>query len=129
MRAVCVVLHHVSKRSGLNGLGVRGLEVITLQIAVIGNLPIGPVDNAVTDIGPLVHTLLRHVVHHGAEVGTNIDITVGIQHSEDQSTLLVTGELHQITGALAHVAELRRIGNGAQCAIRFEGPAMVRAAE
>ena len=78
MRAMCVVLHHVSKRSGLNGLGVRSLEVIALEIAVIGNLPIGPMDNAVTDIGPLVHALLRHVVHHGAEVGANIDITVGI---------------------------------------------------
>ena len=28
---------------------MRGLEVITLQIAVVSNLPIGPVDNAVQE--------------------------------------------------------------------------------
>ncbi len=39
------------------------------------------------------------------------------------------GIMHQIPGAFAHVAELRRVGNGTQCAVGLEGPAMVGAAE
>ena len=129
MRPVCVVLHHVGKRSGFDGLGVGGLEVVTLQIAVISHFPVGPMNDAMTHIGPLVHALLRHIVHHGTEVGANINIALGIQHRENQSALFVAGELHQIPGTLAHVAKLRRIGNGTQCAVGLEGPAMVRAAE
>ena len=129
MRPVRVVLHHIRKRSGLDGLGVGGLEVVALQIAVISNLPIGPMDDAVADIRPLVHALLRHIVHHGTQVGANIDVTLGIQNGEDQSTLFMAGELHQIPGTLAHVTELRRIGNGTQRAIRFEGPTVIGATE
>ena len=124
-----VILHHITKGSGLNRLWMSGLKMIALEIAVIRYFPVGAMDDAMTDIRPLVHAFLGNIVHHCTEIAADIDIAVGVEHSKDQPTLFMTGELHQVTSSLADLTELWCIGNRPQRAVGLEGPAMVGAAE
>ena len=82
-----------------------------------------------THISPLVHPFFCHIVHHGAKISANVEVTVGIEDSEDQAALLVTGKLHQIASTLADLSELGCIGDGAQRTVRFKAPPVIGTTE
>ena len=94
MRPMRVIFHNIGERSGLNGFWMRSLKVIALEIAVIGDLPVRAMNDAVAHISPIIHPLGGYVVHHLSEVGPDIDIALWIQNREDQSTFLMARERH-----------------------------------
>ena len=72
-----VIFHNIAVSAGLDGLGMRRLKVIALQVPVISHFPIRSTNNAITDIGPLIHAFGRNIIHHAAQKCPYIDLTIG----------------------------------------------------
>ncbi|MNR13029.1 hypothetical protein D3C85_1294110 [compost metagenome] len=121
--------HDVGEGALVDRLRMRGGEVVALQITVVGDLPVGPGDLAVSTVMPVGETERLDILDHPGQEAGEIDLQSGGQHHENQTGTLVYRQLGQPHGRLVNVAVSVLTGDADQAAVVAIDPGMVRAGE
>ena len=106
---------------------VQHRQVIEIEIAVIGRLPVRPFQRALRKQRPTFELECLEQVVEAAQVIGDIELGMGIERDPDQSGVLIDRELGQAMLALVDASEILGIRHPDQIAVGLEGPAVIAA--
>ena len=77
VRAEAFVMHAVRWRARKDRFGVERGEVITFEIAIVGDLPVRAMDRAAAHVSPLAEIERVKIIKEAPEIGIDINRRVG----------------------------------------------------
>jgi hypothetical protein len=104
-------------------------EVIAFEIAVERDLPVGALDRAAAEIGPVGKIHAFEIVEEALEIIVEVERGIGRERHEDHARPFFAGQGTQGEAGLVHVAERGAFGNAQQLAVLAIGPAVILAGE
>ena len=106
---------------------VQHRQVVEIEIAVIGRLPVRPRQGALREQGPAIEFKRLQQIIIAVQIIGNIELGIGIECCPDQTGAFVNWEAGEAEFRLVDRAEILRAGHAHQIAVILVSPTVIAA--